>query len=110
MKRFFGLFIYEKPQFNRLILKFSMSKYCYLVPTGNSFSKSMAEHCYHSHDADGKQVDKYDTYLVTYAYTIFFLWFRMHIEFKHDTWQRGQLMQNYDYKDKSKSTVEDFIK
>lgn len=110
MKRFFNRFIIEKPNFQRLSLKWAFSGHCYLLPTGNAFSKSMAEHCYHSHDADGKQIDKYHTYLVTYAYTIFFLWFRLHISFKHDSWQKGQLMQNYNPTDKSKTFIEDILK
>ena len=110
LKRFLGLFIAEKPNFSRFEkFKFSLSKYCYLLPTGCATSKAMAEHCFHSFDGDRKEVVKFDTYLVTYAYDFFFLWFRLHVRFKHDTWVKGQFMQKYDPRDKSKTTIEEFL-
>ena len=110
LKRLFPKFIIEKPQFNRFErFRFSLSKYCYLLPTGCAESKSMAEHCYDSRDADGNDIYKYDTYLVTYGYQFFFLWFRLHVRFKHDNWVSGRLMQNYNPLDKSKTTIEDIL-
>lgn len=102
--------IIEKPSFTRFDkFKFSISKYCYLLPTGCAESKSMAEFCYHSFDAEGKQVDKADFYLVTFGYQFFFLWFRLHVRFKHDNWVKNQLYQKFNYKDKSKTTIDDIL-
>ena len=111
IKRLKNLFIVEKPNFSRIEkFKFSISRYCYVVPTACAESKSMAEFCYHSRDADGKDVNKADFYLVTYGYQFFFLWFRLHVRFEHTHWTKGVLYQKFDYKDKSKTIIEDLIK
>lgn len=109
-KRLIGLFIIEKPNFSRFEkFKFSLSKYCYLLPTGCATSKSMAEFCYHGFDGEGKQINKADFYLVTYAYDFYFLWFRLHVRFKHDQWVKKQLFQKYNPLDKSKTFIEDIL-
>ncbi len=110
MKNPFRKVIIEKPQFNNIPkVKIGIDSHCYLLPTGNGFSKSMAEHKWQS--GYGSDVYKCQFYMITYAYTIFFLWFRFHIEFKQRSEGMGnQLVQVFKPTDKSKTTIEDILK
>lgn len=109
MKTFFNRFIIEKPKFNNAPkIKFGLDSHCYLLPTGCGFSKSMAEHRFEG--GYGSDVYKCQFFMVTYAYTIFFLWFRFHIEFNQRSKNMGSsYMQIFKPTDKSKTTIKDIL-
>jgi hypothetical protein len=109
MKSYYGKYlIIEKPSFTNNFpkIKLLLSKHCYLLPTGNGFSKSMHEHRFEG--GYGSDVYACQAFMVTYAYTIFFLWFRLHIEFVERKMCKS-LMQNFRPTDKSKTTIEDVL-
>lgn len=105
--------IVEKPSFNKSIIptiKISAIKYCYLLPTGCGFSKSVSELKFNSDYSDNKK-DVYDckSLMITYAYTFFFLWFRLHISFKEKE-MSSSLMERFKPLDKSLKSLEEFLK
>lgn len=102
--------IIEKPQFNRAPkIKLSLSKYCYLLPTGCGTSKALHEHKWQQ--GYGSDIYKCQAQWVTFNYTYLFLWLRVDIAMWESKKGMGcSLMQNFKPTDKSKSTIEDFIK
>lgn len=109
MKDYYGkYFIAEKPNFKVAPhIKLLLGRHCYLLPTGCGFSKSMHQHTFDS-GYNPADVYKCEAYMVTYAYTFYFLWFRLHIAFRERK-MSSSLMQTFRATDKSKSTIEDFI-
>lgn len=111
MRKITRLFIFEKPVFNRFPkLRLTTSKYCYVFPTGNGTSKSVAELKYNSSYSKPKE-DVYDAtfYMITYSYTVFFLWFRLHIEFYQNKMSEG-MYSKFDKNKTSGKTVTDYFK
>lgn len=111
MKKIKNLFIIEKSQFNNFPkIRIKLDKYCYIFPTGNGFSKSMAELKFNSAYSSMKE-DAYDSqsYMVTYAYTVFFLWLRIHIAFKEKK-MGSSILKKVLPLSKSEKFIEDIIK
>lgn len=111
MKGLKNRFIIEKSQFNKAPrLEFSLSKYCYLLPTGCGHSKSMHELRYKS-EYSGSKSDVYSAtaYLVTFMYTYYFLWFRLTIGIQQEKMSSG-FYAKFEPHSKSDKYVDNFLK
>jgi len=101
----------EKPQFNNFPkIRFTASRYCYLLPTGCGTSKSVSELKYNSgYSTPQSTAYTAQAYMITHAYTIFFLWFRCHIAFRERK-MSSSIMQKVNPLSKSEKSIDDLLK